>query len=61
MFSEVFIEIPYSTEQGILKTEQGTVSSKQGICFEQQGNAFGFIPASSSTDKKTLPILPPSV
>jgi|HubBroStandDraft_2_1064218.scaffolds.fasta_scaffold2809646_1 hypothetical protein len=31
LFSVVFIEIPYSTEQGILKTEQGIVSSEQGI------------------------------
>jgi hypothetical protein len=61
MFSEVFVGIPYSMEQGIPKPEQGLISAEQGIRFEEQGNAFGFIPASSAADEKALPIQPPSV
>jgi hypothetical protein len=40
VFSVVFIEIPYSKEQGILKTEQGIVSSEQGISLKQQRSGF---------------------
>jgi hypothetical protein len=35
VFSGVFLEIPYSTEQGILKHEQGIIWAEQGIFFEQ--------------------------
>jgi hypothetical protein len=35
VFSGVFFEIPYSTEQGILKHEQGIIWAEQGIFFEQ--------------------------
>jgi hypothetical protein len=54
-FSGVFVEIPYSTEQGLLKPEQGLISEEQGICFEQQGNAFGFHSGNSAADEKALP------
>jgi hypothetical protein len=35
-----FAEIPYSTEQGILKHEQGLFGPEEGIFFEQQGTRF---------------------
>ena len=31
VFSRVFVGIPSSTEQGILKSEQGIISAEQGI------------------------------
>jgi hypothetical protein len=34
VFSRVFVGIPYSTEQGILKREQGVILPEQGIFFE---------------------------
>jgi hypothetical protein len=40
IFSRVFVEIPYTTEQGILKREQGTIAPEQGIFLEQQGNRY---------------------
>jgi hypothetical protein len=38
VFSGVFVEIPYSTEEGISKREQGIILLEQGIFFEQQGS-----------------------
>jgi hypothetical protein len=38
VFIQVFVQIPYSTEQGSLKREQRIISPEQGIFFEQQGN-----------------------
>jgi hypothetical protein len=42
VISGVFFEIPYSTEQGILKREQGIILLEQGISWEQQGSRFQF-------------------
>ena len=42
VFSGVSVEIPYSTEQGILKREQGNILLQQGISVEQQGSRFQF-------------------
>jgi hypothetical protein len=36
VFSWVFVGIPYSTEQGILKREQEIIPPEQGISVEQQ-------------------------
>src|ERR1019366_4209840 len=41
VFSRVFDEIPYSTEQGIILEEQGIFSMQQGIFRAEQGNSSG--------------------
>jgi hypothetical protein len=48
----VFVGIPYSSEQGILKREQGVILLEQGISFEQQGT----LSAIGSSDPQLLPI-----
>ena len=38
VFSKVFVAIPYSMEQGILKCEHGMIAPEERIFFEQQRN-----------------------
>jgi hypothetical protein len=40
IFSWVFDQIPYSTDQGISKGYQGIICGDQGICFETTGKQF---------------------
>jgi hypothetical protein len=40
VYSPVFVEIPYSSDQGILKREQESFRQKLGIFCEQQGSRF---------------------